>query len=175
MNLFILSQYKLIQQLYKNESFLDTLINIDDYFDILNLYVFPNWLDCEVVDVKYLKYFTNIKLKAPYKKMPHPKGAVLLTKYDCQVKYIKTTEYLPKEVLQSDDTYVDKKTGERKPKVEKKKVWIIDILIPNKFLFNDDVYDLKDVQDKLKDEQETDNDMENMLSNDGGETNDEQI
>lgn len=175
MNLFILSQYKLIQQLYKNESFLDTLINIDDYFDILGLYIFPNWLDCEVVEVKYLKYFTNIKLKSPYKKMPHPKGAVLLTKYDCQVKYIKTTEYLPKEVNGIDDTYIDKKSGERKPKVEKKQVWIIDMLIPNKFLFNDDVYDLNDVQNKLKDQQETNDDMENLLSNDGGETNDEQM
>lgn len=170
MNLFILSQYKLIQQLYKNENFLDSLINIDDFFDILGLYVFPNWLDCEVVEVKYLKYFTNIKLKSPYKKMPHPKGSILLTKYDCQVKYIKTTEYLPKEVNDIEDTVIDKKTGERKPKVEKKKVWIVDILIPNKMIVNDDVYDLEDVQNKLKDEQETNDDMENILTNeDGGE------
>ena len=167
MNLFILSQYKLIQQLYKNENFLDSLINIDDFFDILGLYVFPNWLDCEVVEVKYLKYFTNIKLKSPYKKMPHPKGSVLLTKYDCQVKYIKTTEYLPKEVKSIDDTVIDKENGERKPKVEKKNVWIIDILIPNKMIVNDDIYDLEDVQNKLKDEQETDADMENVLTNEG--------
>lgn len=171
MNLFILTQYKLIQQLYKNETYLDSLINIDDFFDILNLYTFPNWLDCEVVEVKYLKYFTNIKLKSPYKKMPHPKGAVLLTKYDCQVKYIKTTEYLPKEVNDIEDTYIDKKTGSRKPKVEKKKVWIIDIMIPNKYIVNDNIYDLEDVQGKLKDEQETNEDMENLLTNDEGQTN----
>lgn len=171
MNLFILSQYKLIQQLYKNETYLDSLINIDDFFDILGLYVFSNWLDCEVVEVKYLKYFTNIKLKSSHKKMPHPKGAVLLTKYDCQVKYIKTTEYLPKEVNDIEDTVIDKETGERKPKVEKKKVWIVDILIPNKYIVNNDVYDLEDVQSKLKDEQETDEDMENILTNNGGQTN----
>jgi hypothetical protein len=171
MNLFILSQYKLIQQLYKNESYLDSLINIDDFFDILNLYVFPNWLDCEVVDFKYLKYFTNIKLKAPYKKMPHPKGAVLLTKYDCQVKYIKTTEYLPKDINSIKDTYLDKKTGKRNAKLEKKKVWLIDILIPNKYLYNEELYDLESVQDKIKDEKETNDDMENLLTNDGGENN----
>jgi hypothetical protein len=171
MNLFILSQYKLIQELYKNESFLDTLINIDDFFDILGLYVFPNWLDSEIVDVKYLRYFTNIKLKSPYKKMPHPKGAILLTKYDCQVKYKKTTEYLPREINDVNDTYVDKKTGKRKPKVDKEQVWMIDILIPNKYLYNDEVYDLENVQDKLKDEQETNQDMENMITNDGDEGN----
>lgn len=171
MNLFILSQYKLIQELYKDETFLDTIINIDDFFDILNLYVYPNWLDCEVVEVKFLKYFTSVQLKSPYNKMPHPKGAVLLTKFDCQVKYKETYEYVVKEVNDIKDTYIDKKTGERKPKVEKKKVWIIDMLIPNKHIINDEVYDLENAQEKIADEQDINEDMENVISNDEGEMN----
>jgi len=165
MNLFILSQYKLIQELYKDDTFLDTLINVDDFFDILNLYVYPNWLDCEVVEVKFLKYFTSIKLKSPYNKMPHPRGAVLLTKYDCQVKYKETHEYVVKEVNNINDTYVDEKSGERKPKVEKKKVWIVDILIPNKHIINDEIYDLDGAQEKIHDEQEIEEDMENAITN----------
>ena len=62
MNLFILSQYKLIQELYKNDDFFEILINIDDFFDLINLYVFPNWLNAEVVDVDFLKYYTSITL-----------------------------------------------------------------------------------------------------------------
>ena len=108
MNLFILSQYKLIQELYKNDDFFEILINIDDFFDLINLYVFPNWLNAEVVNVDFLKYFTSITLKTPYDKMLHPKGAQLLLKYDCQVKYRETYEYVPKEVKSVEDTYVDK-------------------------------------------------------------------
>lgn len=171
MNLFILSQYKLIQELYKSETFLDTVINIDDFFDVLNLYVYPNWLDCEIVEVKFLKYFTSIKLKSPYNKMPHPKGAILLTKFDCQVKYKETTEYVVKKVESIKDTYVDTKAGKRRPKVEKKKVWLIDMLIPNKHIINDEVYDLNDAQEKIDNEQETNDDMENIITNDEGEMN----
>lgn len=166
MNLFILTQYKLIQELYKDNTFLDTLINIDDYFDVLNLYVYPNWLDCEIVDVKFLKYFTSIQLKSPYSKMPHPKGAVLLTKFDCQVKYKETYEYVVKEVNSIDDTYIDKKSGDRKPKVEKKKCWIIDILIPNKHIINDEIYDLDDAQIKIEEDQDDNEDLENAITND---------
>lgn len=166
MNLFILTQYKLIQELYKDNNYLDTLINIDDFFDILNLYVYPNWLDMEVVDVKFMKYFTSLQLKSPYNKMPHPKGAVLLTKFDCQVKYKETYEYVVKEVNGIDDTYVDKKTGDRRPKVEKKKCWIIDLLIPNKHIINDEVYDLDDAQEKIEGDQEENEDLENVITND---------
>ena len=165
MNLFILSQYKLIQELSKDNSFLDTVINIDDFFDILNLYVYPNWLDCEIVEIKFLKYFTSVKLKSPYNKMPHPKGAVLLTKFDCQVKYKETYEYVVKEVHGVKDTYIDQKSGERKPKVEKKKVWIIDMLIPNKHIINDEIYNLEDAQDKINIDQEMEENMENVVSN----------
>jgi len=159
MNLFILSQYKLIQELYKNDDFFEILINIDDFFDIINLYVFPNWLSCEVVDVDFLKYFTCITLKSPYNKMPHPKGSSLLVKYDCQVKYRETYEYIPKEVKSVEDTYVDKFTGERKPKAEKRKVWLIDIMIPNRLIINDNVFDLEGVQNKIRDDRQQEENM----------------
>lgn len=181
MNLFILSQYKLIQELYKNDDFFEILINIDDFFDILNLYVFPNWLEAEVVDVDFLKYFTSITLKTPYEKMPHPKGAQLLLKYDCQVKYRETYEYVPRDVKVLSDTYLDKRTGERKPKAEKKKVWIIDLLIPNRYLINDNVFDLEGVQNKIKDDKNADENMTGQTddaidinSNIGGEENNAQ-
>jgi hypothetical protein len=166
MNLFILSQYKLIQNLYKNNNYLDYLINVEDYFDILNLYAFPNWLDCEVVDVKCMKYFTNIVLKAPYNKMPHPKGSVLLTKFECEVKYIETYDYQVKEVKDIEDTYYNDKKGERCPKIEKNKVWIIDILIPNKHLVSDKIYDMDAMQEKIKDDEASATNMESMVDND---------
>ena len=162
MNLYILTQYKLIQQLYKDESYLDALINIEDFFDILGLYVFPNWIDCEVVDLKFMKYFTNIKLKSKYKKMPHPKGSILLLKYGCDVKYIKTTEYLPKDDI--NDQMDNSNESNKKSKIKKQKVWIIDILIPNKHIFTDNVYDIKSIQDKLDMENEENQDLNSDIN-----------
>ena len=58
MNLFILSQYKLIQELYKNDEYLDILLSVADFFDLMNLFAFPNWENAEIVNVDFLKYFT---------------------------------------------------------------------------------------------------------------------
>ena len=63
MNLYLLQQYQFIQRLYKNNSYLDVMMNIDDFFDILNVYAFPKWLDAQVVDVTFMKYYTNVILK----------------------------------------------------------------------------------------------------------------
>lgn len=171
MNLYLLQQYQFIQRLYKNENYLDVLMNIDDFFDILHIYAFPNWLDAEVVDVKFMKYFTNIILKTPRSdnkkedKCPDPKAGVVLTKYDCKVDYIKSYELLPKDVESENDVVIDDKTGKQRPKLERKNVWLVDILIPNKHIINDTVYDLEAIQNKLEDEDEEDENLENVVSN----------
>lgn len=173
MNLYLLQQYQFIQQLYNNNNYLDVLLNIDDFFDILHLYAYKNWLDAEVVDVKFMKYFTALTLKANRNDddrtkdcCPDPKGGILLTKYDCKVEYTKTTEKLPREVKDKNDVVLDKKTGKYRPKIDTNKIWLIDILIPNKHIINNTVYDLQAVQDKLDDEKEIDNsNLESVTSN----------
>lgn len=171
MNLYLLQQYQFIQRLYKNENYLDVLMNIDDFFDILHIYAFPNWLDSEVVDVKFMKYFTNIILKSPRSdnkkedKCPDPKAGVILTKYDCKVDYIKSYELLPKDVESEKDVVIDDKTGKQRPKLERKNVWLVDILIPNKHIINDTIYDLEAIQNKLEDENEKDENLESVVSN----------
>ena len=172
MNLYLLQQYQFIQQLYKNESFLDVMMNVDDFFDILNVYAFPKWLDAQVVDVKFMKYYTNVILKAnrddkdKSKDMcPDPKGGILLTKYDCKVEYIKTNEVLPKEVKSEKDVVMDKKTGKQRPKLERHDIWLIDILIPNKHIINDNVYDLEAIQSKIIDDDDESDNSESVVSN----------
>lgn len=171
MNLYLLQQYQFIQRLYKNESYLDVLMNIDDFFDILHIYAFPNWLDAEVVDVKFMKYFTNIVIKSPRSddkkedKCPDPKAGVILTKYDCKVEYTKSYEMLPVDVKSEKDVIVDNKTGRQRPKLKKEKIWLVDILIPNKHIINNNVYDLEAIQNKLEDDQDTDDNLESVVSN----------
>lgn len=164
MNLFLLQQYQFINDIYKNENYLDVLMNIDDFFDILNLYVFPNWFDAEVVEVKFLKHFTNIVLKTPRDKKPDEKGSVLLSKYDCLVKYKETYEYLPKEYKSEKDVKYNTRTGKIEPIMEKKDIWLVDILIPNKHILNDNVYDLDAIQKKIDDDKEVDGTAESLVS-----------
>lgn len=165
MNLYLLRQYQFIQDLYQNESYLNILMNIDDFFDILNIYAFPNWIDSEIIGVKCMKHFTNIILKQSRDKMPHPKAGVVLTKYDCIVKYKKTNEWLPKQYKGFDDIVIDEKTGKKRAKMEKKPIWVVDILIPNRLLINDDVYDINAIQKKLDAENDDNEELGSMVSN----------
>lgn len=172
MNLYLLQQYQFIQSLYKNNTYLDVLMNIDDFFDILHVYAFPNWIDAQVVDVKFMKYFTNVILKADRNekdkekdKCPDPRAGVLLTKYDCKVEYIKTTEVLPVEVKSEKDVIFDKNTKKYRPKTQTNDVWIIDILIPNKHIINDKLFDLESIQAKIKSDDDESDSMESVVSN----------
>lgn len=165
MNLFLLQQYQFINDLYKNSNYLDILMNIDDFFDILNVYAFPNWFDAEVVKVNFLKHFTNIVLKTPRDKQPHPKGSILLSKYDCIVKYKPAVEYLPREYKTEKDVKFNQRTGKYEPIMEKKKVWLVDILIPNKHIINDNVYDLESIQKKIEEDNDTEENLESVVSN----------
>lgn len=171
MNLYLLQQYQFIQRLYKNEGYLDVLLNIDDFFDILHIYAFPNWMEAEVVDVDFLKYFTHITLKAPRSddkskdRCPDPKAGVILTKYDCKVEYTKSNEVMPKEVESMDDAIYDKRRDKYRPKMERKDIWLVDILIPNKHIINNNVYDLEAIQAKLDEEDDANDELESVVAN----------
>ena len=103
-------------------------------------------------------YYTIITIKTPYEKMPHPKGAVLLTKFDCKVEYKETTEAVVRQVKSIKDTYIDVE-GERRPKVDKVKCWCVTIMIPKKHLVNSGVYDLETAEYKMKEDEEMTTDM----------------
>lgn len=152
MNLFILTQYKLIKQLYRNKDAMDIMLSVEDFFDVLNLYVFPNWFDAEVVDLDSRKYYTIVTLKTPYEKMPHPKGAVLLTKFDCKVEYKETTEAVMRDVVTISDEYYDAVNDKYRPKIDKKKCWCVTVMIPNRLIMNDNVFDLELAQKKMKED-----------------------
>lgn len=169
MNLYLLQQYRFINNLYKNENYLDILMNIDDFFDILGIYVFDGWLDAEVVEVKFLKYFTNIVLKSSRKNPPQPKGGVTLSKYDCIVKYKETYEYVPEDENDISHTEINPNTKKRQPKMRKEDIWLIDILIPNKHIINDNIYDLESIQKKIEDEDEDEDEMAGNVVTSGDE------
>lgn len=165
MNLYLLQQYQFINSLYRNESYLDILCNIDEFFDLLGLYVYPNWLESEVVNMNFYKYFTDLTIRTKRENMPDPAGSQLLLKYGCKVEYRKTTDYKTKQIKSREDMKWSNKLGRYVPKLEKEDIWIVSILIPNKYIMSNDVYNIDSIQQKLDMEQNTDSSLKDEIMN----------
>ena len=124
---------EVIKRLSDSEDLVDILIDIEDYFDRNNLYVFKNWLDGEVVGGPFVKrYWVKLTLKYPYKKMPDPDGGLRLLKHGTRIHYDIGIEEVPAKV----ESESDYQPGTKKPKMVKQKVWLITMLIPRRFVQN---------------------------------------
>lgn len=165
MNLYLLQQYQFINALYRNESYLDILCNIDEFFDLLGLYAYPNWLEAEVIDMKFYKYFTDLSIRTKRDKMPDPAGSQLLLKYGCKVEYRKTEDFQTKQIKSREDMKWSDKLERYIPKLEKEKIWVVSILIPNKYIMTNDVYDIDSIQKKLDIEQTLDTSIKADIMN----------
>lgn len=95
---------------------LETLLQVEDVFDSLDIYVFKHWMSGEVVSgPKIRKFWVSISLKYDYEDMPDPRAALRLLKHGIYVKYNKEKV----EHLQTDDEHF---------------CWILDVDIPRKLL-----------------------------------------
>lgn len=125
-----------VDRIKENNTFLDLLIEIEDFLDGLDMYAFDNWIEGEVVNgPEITRYWVTIALKYPYSMMPDPKGAKRLLDKDIRVKYKEDYELKPVLVIDSSD-YQD---GTRKPKMRRNKVWFVELQIPRRFI--DDISD----------------------------------
>jgi hypothetical protein len=66
----------------------------------------------------------------PYKLMPDPRGGERLLDYDCEVYYSKDILEYPIEVENPDD-YAP---GTKMPKLGKKPIWLVTIVMPKKLM-----------------------------------------
>ena len=121
----------IIKKLSKSENLLDIMLQVEDYLDSLDLYVFSNWIDGGLVDGPYVdRYWVRFTLKYPYKDMPDPQGGLRLLKYGSKVSFERAEEEVPVEVTDADD--LDPLT--RKPKMKKEKIWLVNIKMPRRFV-----------------------------------------
>jgi hypothetical protein len=100
----------------ENPHLLDILIQCEDVFDSLDVYVYKNWINGEVVEgPKIRKFWVTFSLMYAYEDMPDPRAAMRLVKHGIYVKYHKEQV----EHLQGDNEDY---------------CWIIDIQIPRKLI-----------------------------------------
>jgi len=142
------SAQEVVNRISDNEDLIDILIDIENYLDSNNLYVYKNWELGEVVAGPFTRpYWIKITLKYPYKKMPDPEGGLRLLQHGTKISYSKAEELVPIKVKSESDY----QPGTKKPKMKKVRIWLIDMLIPRKFVRNLD----KEVMDQYEEEVDT--------------------
>ena len=145
---------QLFKRLSDSDSLTDVLIQMEDFMDSLDLYVFKNWFEGEIVDGPEIRrYWVSMTLKYAYKQMPDPAGAERLIRHGVKVSYRKAKEEAPVEVKSEDDLEPN-----NKPKMTKQDVWLVEVQIPRRFIeelddsdlemhVDDSVVDVEDVSD----------------------------
>ena len=137
------SAQEVISRLTDNEDLVDLMINIENYLDTNDLYSFKNWIKGEIVSGPYVKkYWVKFTLKWSYNNMPDPNGALRLLKHGTRIYYRKATENVPIEIKSE----ADYQPGTKKPKMKTEKIWLVEMIVPRKFVetLKKEVLDLYD-------------------------------
>ncbi len=120
-----------IKNIYMTDSMLELLTDFERVLDELDMYVYKNWEDGElVVGPINDRYFVTCSFMWTTKKMPDPTGAERLLDYDIKVDYKKDRFKFPRKVMKADDF----RPGSKKPKIDEIPVWIVEIKIPKKLM-----------------------------------------
>ena len=119
------------KEIFMTDSSLITLLDFERVLDELDIYVYKNWMDGELVEGPiYEKYFVQCTFMWPYKMMPDPRGGERLMDYDCEVYYSKDQLEYPIKIKTPDDF----EPGTKMPKMGKKPVWLVTVVMPKKLM-----------------------------------------
>ena len=138
----IVDVIKNIQTLSENNSAFKVLKDFERVIDELDVYVFKNWGEGELVsgpDVN--RYSITCAFMWSSDEMPDPKGAERLHNYGCKVVYKKESILIPRKIKGPGDY----RPGTKKGKIDAHPIWIVEITMPKKLM--QDVYIGKENQE----------------------------
>ena len=119
------------KDIFMTDSALTSLLDFERVLDELDTYVFAHWKEGELVEGPvYEKYFVTCTFMWPHKMMPDPRGGERLLDYDCEVYYAKDQLEYPIKVEDPDDF----EAGTKMPKMAKKPIWLVTIVMPKKLM-----------------------------------------
>lgn len=155
-----------IKGVYMSDGAMSTLLDFERVMDEADIYAFKNWIVGELVDGPVVgRYTCKCVFMWPYKLMPNPKGALRLTNIGCKVTYGKGEIKVPVEVKD----YEDFVPGTQYPKMTKRKVWFVEVVIPCELMdvikegsidLADQTIDLSEIEDAY------DEDLDSTTSSD---------
>ena len=121
-----------IRDIYMSDGSLTTLLDFERVLDEVDIYAFKNWEIGELVDGPDIgKYRVTCTFMWPHKLMPDPRGAERLMEYDCEIKWTKDVLEYPIKVKDPGDF----KPGTKMPRLGKVPVWLVEITMPKKLMF----------------------------------------
>ena len=138
---------KNIEGIYESNSSFNILKDFERVLDELDIYVYDNWEDGELAEgPKIDRHWVTCKFFWPRAKMPDPMGGKRLLDYDCKVSYQKTHLIEPRKIRKPDDI----RPGTKKGKLDKKAIWIVEIMMPKK-LISDMFGSYQEMEDMISD------------------------
>jgi hypothetical protein len=79
-----------LEKIQESQHLLDVLLQMEDVLDSLDLYVFENWYNGEIIDGPNIKrYWLDFTLKYAWDKQPDDKAAYRLMKHGIRVSFDK--------------------------------------------------------------------------------------
>ena len=131
----IIDVLKNTKEVYGANNSLGIIKDFERVLDELDLYVYENWEDGELVLGPVInRYTVECTFMWPLEKMPNPDGGKRLLDYDCKVTYKKDKLLTPRKILSPDDY----RPGSKKGKIDESPVWLVTIVMPKKLM--QDIY-----------------------------------
>ena len=113
-----------------NESF-KILKDFERVLDDIDVYVFKNWEDGELVEGPNVhRHTVECKFMWPYENMPDPIGGARLLDYGCKVSYKESDLLVPRKIYKPGDY----RPGTKKGKIDAQPIWIVSITMPKKLM-----------------------------------------
>lgn len=136
-----------IQKLFDDDGLREILLGVEEYFDNMDLYVFDNWIDGELVQGPIVsKYWVDCTFKYTKEKMPDPRGSLLFINQGTKITFKEDVELVPIHVPM-DQNDIDPQTG--KSKDEEVPIILVNFHIPRRLVDTRSVqeYEIMDQDD----------------------------
>ena len=129
----VLDIIKNIQSLYAVGPTLGTLKDFERVIDELDVYVFQNWEDGELLSGPIdSRHFVTCSFMWPADQMPDPAGGKRLLDRGCKVTY-KRDELLKPRKIKGPEDY---RPGTTKGKIDAHDIWVVGIKMPKELIGN---------------------------------------
>ena len=124
-----------VNNIYDSNSSFEILKDFERVIDELDVYVYKNWKDGELVSgPKISRHWVSCSFMWPANKMPDPMGGKRLLDYDCKVSMGKDSIIKPRKIRKAEDV----RPGTKKGKLDKHAIWLVQIDMPKKLI--QDIY-----------------------------------
>ena len=144
----VLDIIKNVQTLYGVGPSLGILKDFERVIDELDVYVFANWEDGELLTGPIdSRHFVTWSFMWPEDKMPDPSGGKRLLDKGCKVTYKKDELLKPREIKSP----ADYRPGTTKGKIDAHPIWVVEIKMPKELIGN-----MKHGQDEIESQDATD-------------------